>query len=275
MWFAYLVGAIVYGVIWGWACNKVIENKGYNENWFWWGFWFGFIAFIVALTKPDINYNTYNEVDRYGNVNPYGDSKLSQMAKERTEAEIMRNGGWKCSNCGRTNTGLVGTCACGWTKYQSENKVEETTQIEETKKEKQNSRNVESENLDILKKYKELLDMGAISQEEFDKKKNEILSAGNSVVQSDIEKKEEVEEEKEDPTSWTCSNCDKKNTLDRKSCKYCGAIKIEGKKYRPPVKKYDPNLADWKCPKCNTVNKCYMGMCKCGTSKRDGMLIEE
>lgn len=29
---------IIGGVIWGIVCNKVIENKGYRENWFWWGF---------------------------------------------------------------------------------------------------------------------------------------------------------------------------------------------------------------------------------------------
>jgi uncharacterized membrane protein len=35
--------------------------------------------------------------------------------------------------------------------------------------------NDESNNLDKLKKYKKLLDMGAITQEEFDKKKSEIM----------------------------------------------------------------------------------------------------
>ena len=35
--------------------NKVIENKGYQENWFWWGFFFGIFALIVALTKQSVN----------------------------------------------------------------------------------------------------------------------------------------------------------------------------------------------------------------------------
>ncbi len=35
---------------------------------------------------------------------------------------------------------------------------------------------VNSSNIDELKKYKELLDMGAITQEEFNKKKKELLN---------------------------------------------------------------------------------------------------
>lgn len=51
--FGYLIAVVIWGLIWGFATKKVIENKGYTENWFWWGFFFGFIALIVALTKPD------------------------------------------------------------------------------------------------------------------------------------------------------------------------------------------------------------------------------
>ncbi len=48
-----LIAYVILGVIWGFAVNAVVQNKGYDENWFWWGFFFGFIALIVALTKPD------------------------------------------------------------------------------------------------------------------------------------------------------------------------------------------------------------------------------
>ncbi len=49
----YLIAYCVRGIIWGWAVKKIVENKGYNENWFWWGFFFGILALLVALTKPD------------------------------------------------------------------------------------------------------------------------------------------------------------------------------------------------------------------------------
>ena len=48
-----IIGFIIWGVVWGYATNAVIKNKGYEESWFWWGFFFGFIALIVALTKPE------------------------------------------------------------------------------------------------------------------------------------------------------------------------------------------------------------------------------
>lgn len=47
--------AIFWGIIWGVVVNQVIKNKGYEENWFFWGFFFSIFALIVALTKPDRN----------------------------------------------------------------------------------------------------------------------------------------------------------------------------------------------------------------------------
>ena len=88
------------GSIWGRVTRNIIRNKGYKENWFWWGFFFGFMAVIVALTKPDI-------------TNRYGSTYVP---------------------------------------------------IDE-----------EAENLKKLKIYKELLDMGAISAEEFEERKKALL----------------------------------------------------------------------------------------------------
>ena len=48
-----LIGFIIWGVVWGYATKAVINNKGYDDNWFWWGFFFGFIALIVAVAKPE------------------------------------------------------------------------------------------------------------------------------------------------------------------------------------------------------------------------------
>lgn len=48
-----IIGFIIWGVIWGYATKAVINNKGYDDNWFWWGFFFGFIALIVAVAKPE------------------------------------------------------------------------------------------------------------------------------------------------------------------------------------------------------------------------------
>ena len=74
-----LIVVIVWGVIWGFATNSVISNKGYDSNWFWWGFFFGFIAFIVALTKPDVNYQK-NQSQAY---NYNSESPLSAAARQK------------------------------------------------------------------------------------------------------------------------------------------------------------------------------------------------
>lgn len=50
--FAYLWGLLVYGIIFGVVTDIVIKNKGYEESWFLWGFFFGVFALIVACTKP-------------------------------------------------------------------------------------------------------------------------------------------------------------------------------------------------------------------------------
>ena len=92
----------------GFATKKVIENKGYRENWFWWGFFFGLIALIVALTKPERFRNTSAPVSAY-------------TAPVKSEADK------------------------------------------------------ELDNINRLKGYKELLDSGAISQEEFDAQKAKIF----------------------------------------------------------------------------------------------------
>ena len=97
--FAVLIGQ---GCVWGWAVNKVVKNRGYDENWFWWGFFFGLIALIVALTKPQNTYGQYKS-----------------------------------------------TVAC------------------------ENGTN--SDKFAEVKKYKELMDAGIITEEEFSKKKSEIL----------------------------------------------------------------------------------------------------
>lgn len=47
---------VVWGVIWGFASKAVVKGKGYDaktaEAWSWWGFFFGIIAFFVAMSKP-------------------------------------------------------------------------------------------------------------------------------------------------------------------------------------------------------------------------------
>ena len=142
-----VIGIIIWGVIWGAATQTVVYNKGYEEKWFWWGFFFGFIALLVALSKPQL-YST-------GPLSP-------QLAREAEERRTMEAGGWKCV-CGRLNPSYTGTCACGRSRQAVLAAAAEPA-LEN-----------EGATVRMIKQYKELLDSGAITQEEFEKKKREIL----------------------------------------------------------------------------------------------------
>lgn len=155
MWVFYLIGLIVQGIIWGVATNKVIENKGYSENWFWWGFFFGFLALIVACTKPQA---------QYYNSSSSSSSLFAASAEEKMKIQqqsLLEQGGWKCNKCGNVNPSYTGTCNCGNLKASNQTK------------EKEDKR--ETANFQKMKSYKDLLDSGVITQEEFDAKKEQLL----------------------------------------------------------------------------------------------------
>ena len=130
------------GVVWGLVVNKIIQNKGYSENWFWWGFFFGIFALIAALIKPDI----------------------SQKTTQRPEEQSY----WQCKVCGTRNSDYVGTCKCGNTRANNYS-------YEKSKIEQENAAARELNNLNMLNGYKDLLDQGVITQEEFEEKKKHLL----------------------------------------------------------------------------------------------------
>ncbi len=50
----YFFVGLVWCIIWGIVVDEVVKNKGYRENWFWLGFFFGIFALIVAISKQPI-----------------------------------------------------------------------------------------------------------------------------------------------------------------------------------------------------------------------------
>ena len=126
--FIILLPYIVLGIIFGVATNAIIRNKGYNENWFWWGFFFGIIALIVAASKPTASafgrrptYYGYNKsgwkCDKCGKYNSSYVSTCScgnRHTANGTEYENSNTGNyWICQNCGRENPKYQTTCKCG------------------------------------------------------------------------------------------------------------------------------------------------------------------
>lgn len=81
---------------------------------------------------------------------------------------------WKCAKCGRYNSGYA--CECGILKGDSALLEKQQAERNRQKSEEKVKSDKEVENLQKLKAYKDLLDSGVISQEEFDKKKMELLN---------------------------------------------------------------------------------------------------
>lgn len=161
----FLLVYAIQGVIFGYATSKIIENKGYDENWFWWGFFFGLIALLVALSKPELH--------RYEQQ-----SILTEVAQETHKKHTLTNGGWECVFCHSINENYITTCACGKSKTDTEEFIKKKKAKEQEsilKQEKYNMISNEINTIELIEKYKKLLDSGAITQEEFEKKKQSLL----------------------------------------------------------------------------------------------------
>ena len=66
-WLGYWWAVLIYGLAFGFVTKIVIKNKGYPEGkWFWWGFFFGVFALIVACTKP-ANVNASGQMSAVAN----------------------------------------------------------------------------------------------------------------------------------------------------------------------------------------------------------------
>ena len=155
----YFIAVIVWAFVWGFVTKTVNENKGY-EGGFWWGFWLSWIGLIVVVCKPDnhVRSSSYNQGSSYA---------ASRSSSKDT---------WRCAKCGTYNVGF--SCRCGMLRGDSAllEKKQTEAKLEQVKKEtEQKSDKTEIENIQKLKLYKELLDSGVITQEEFDKKKAELL----------------------------------------------------------------------------------------------------
>ena len=177
----YFVIVIAQAIIFGFATKIVIENKGYDDNWFWWGFFFGLIALIVACAKPqNIDYSSFTtrpSQPTYTSYQTSYGSNLSNAANKVHNEQLLANGGWKCS-CGIVQASYVSSCSCGKSKHEVQAAELKKKQEEEKRKEEQKKQAEtmdESSKVAAIKEYKELMDAGIISQEEFEAKKKQLL----------------------------------------------------------------------------------------------------
>ena len=162
---AVLIGFFIQAVIMGIITRKINESKGYYGG-FAWGFWLGIIGIIVVACRSDNHHASYRESAQ--------DAAMREFAREENDKRLLKEGGWKCYRCGRVNASYDSTCNCGmyvqqnrdWKKKQEEKKrmIAEEQKANEAKRQAND-----------IARFKQLLDSGAITQEEYDAKKKQIL----------------------------------------------------------------------------------------------------
>lgn len=198
-------------LIWGIVAWKVADNRGYHKDGsFWWGFFLWFIGVIVVFSKPARNDGHVYEPsgsDEYGYAEAAdeevpgeeipgeefaGEESLDGENPDEEQVEYA----WCCPRCGRLNNTTI--CECGGVYRGGIEMIERGEKrmlAEKDEAEKQPKPAVrprrpqgsaapgpaaklspeKEAKFAEIKAYKELLDSGIISQEEFDRKKAELL----------------------------------------------------------------------------------------------------
>ena len=166
--------ALLICVLWGLACSAIVRSKGYDKHeqniYFFLGFFLNIIGVIIAAVKSPI----VNRSDEVHASTPGTSSSVDPV--------------WKCSFCGTQNIGSESYSKCSSCRHTRGESQRNKSNSKSNNNNNNNSfgnsfgnNNSTNNNndlltdLDALKKLKELLDMGAITQEEFDSKKAKLL----------------------------------------------------------------------------------------------------
>ncbi len=159
--FLYFIISIGVACIFGAITKGINESKGYYGG-FAWGFWLGWIGIIVVACRASNSYSPRESI-----IKPANSSAQNNIPAHIASSQQAAPNSWKC-RCGRYNAQFVSSCTCGLSKREAlapEPKPVPAAPVVD-----------EAKNIAALKEYKELLDAGVITQEEFDAKKKEILS---------------------------------------------------------------------------------------------------
>ena len=177
----WIILAIAWSVAWGAVSANIVYKKGYESStvalYFFFGLCITFIAAIVAYFKEDIAARDREIYER----------AKREKEREKLMKEAMASSTWRCP-CGALNKDYETSChRCGKTfnTVKQEMKTAEQTQIAATAQIPAPAPSVGQSNVspvmsagDIqndLKKYKEMLDDGLITEEEFTAKKKQLL----------------------------------------------------------------------------------------------------
>ena len=157
-----LILFVIRGVVYGKATNKVLLYRGYvYDDWFIIAFFFGLVPLLVAMSRPDNNANYI---------------KMIKSQKVETTSPATN---WKCKKCKKINPAYTGTCSCGNTREENDaplRAIQERREAEARALASEKIRqDAELDNLLTLSAYKDLMDKGVITKEDFEEKRKELL----------------------------------------------------------------------------------------------------
>ena len=162
----YLIIYLVVGVICGLICSGISSSRDMDGS-FWWGFWLGIIGIVIVAVRPnEQKYESSNYAAPKGTSNSF------------VYNNDIPYGGWKCKKCGQANLGYVSTCSCGAKRDEQNIKLDRNPPKAASIS--------EADRIKHIKEYKELLDAGVITPEEFDKKKASLLWENNVEIVDNI-----------------------------------------------------------------------------------------
>lgn len=158
IWIIGFFGIIVNGILWGYLTQWVISaRKHYNENWFWWGFFFGVFAFVAALIKPE------NVWDDHG-TQSYHPALINNPPRE---IEYYADG-WTCKRCNKSNPKTSLFCSCGYSKYEND------LIVETEKTPAKDAEDLLYERVNAANKARRLYDTDKINEDEYKALKNKL-----------------------------------------------------------------------------------------------------
>ncbi|SDB36978.1 Short C-terminal domain-containing protein [Ruminococcaceae bacterium FB2012] len=181
----WIIMALLWGIVWGACTRQNVIDKGYDSvgAYFLLGFFLGFIGFIIAYAKPDIKKEEQERMMREIYYNSRYQSQPQQPQYQAptndwrcTCGAMNKDYETSCHRCGKEISEVTWSCSCGMRNQKNAAFCEKcgkpnTTPETQPAKATLNADNVQDE----LKKYKEMLDDGLITEEEFAAKKKQLL----------------------------------------------------------------------------------------------------
>lgn len=174
-----IVSYLIVGVICGFICKAIASSRNMDGG-FWWGFWLGIIGIIIVAVRPNDSRPTYSSSNSSPGLSIVNNSNSPARSINHSSyynnmmSDSIPQNGWRCTQCGKPHYDYETSCSCGKSKFDVSDILKEKTE-EQPKGESTEKKQSSFSEADEILKFKELLDDGIITQEEFDAKKKKIL----------------------------------------------------------------------------------------------------